>query len=259
MKRFFGLAVLLLLPGLIFAAGFAKQSLFLSKSPVTEGDSIRIYAVLSNSAATTFTGSVVVSDGSSEIGSVAVSIAAGGAQTASVPWQPTAGSHTVTAQLTGSDGTVVEKESESFTVDAKPLPIPAVQNAPTSTISVESSLAIQNQINSLSPAAAQVSQPLFSIIDGIRAGAANIIDSQLADAKAKLAPTSKSGVVAGASTSAGTDISGTAWTVFYTFYLYLLTVLRFLIGSAAVFYPLLAILFFYFLYRSYRWARRPAY
>jgi hypothetical protein len=258
-KKFLILSAFLLLPSLALGAGFAKQSLFLSKSPVTEGDSVRIYAVLSNETASAFAGSVVVSDGDTKIGSAAASIAAGGAQTVSVPWKPAAGSHTITAKLTASDGTVVESESATFTIAAKPVPVFSDTASP-SAAAVESSQNIQNQIGSFSPAAEQASKPAFTIIDGFRSSAADFIDSQLASTKTKLANTPQPGIVAGDATQSPTVSNpwGTAWFVLYTLYLYLLTILRFLIGSAAVFYPLLAVIFFYLLYRSYKRFRRPA-
>lgn len=263
MNKLLAVLALALLPSLAFGAGFAKQSLFLSKSPVTEGDSVHIYAVLSNEAAAAFSGSVVISDGGTEVGSAAASIAAGGAQTVSVPWKPAAGSHTLTAKLTGGDGTVVESETEMFTINEKPKPVepaPAAASTSSSAAVVESSQNIQNQIGSFSPAAEQASKPVFTTLDGLRSSAADLIDSQLASTRAKLAGKSPSGIVAGIAT--GTPTSSNAWgttsTILYTLYLYLLTVLRFIIGNAAVFYPVLVIVFFYLLWRSYRWARRPA-
>ena len=53
--------------------------------------------------------------------------------------------------------------------------------------------------------------------------------------------------------------AGSFWYVLQTLYFYLLTVLRFIVGSAGVFYPVVAILFLYFLWRMFRRFRRPAY
>src|SRR5512146_3275976 len=93
------LALLLLSPALTLAAGFAPQSIFLSKRPVGEGDTVRIYAIVSNPSGAQFSGIVNSSEGTDDIGSVSVTLAAGATQTASVLWKPTAGSHTVTATL----------------------------------------------------------------------------------------------------------------------------------------------------------------
>lgn len=261
MKKTLILMAFLLLPAVAFGAGFAKQSLFLSKTPVTEGETVLIHAVVANDAGAKFTGTVVFTDARDNLGSVAVTIAAGGANAVSLSWKPTAGSHTVTAALTQSDGTVVEKESATFTIDPKPKPASVFVDTPSSAAAVESSQNIQNQIGSLSPAAEQVSKPAFAVIDGLRGAAADFIDSQLASTKAKLAATPKTGVVAGAETTQDPTIKNpwaTAWTIFYTLYLYLLTVLRFLIGNAGVFYPVLAFAFLYALWRMYKRFSRPA-
>ena len=85
------------LPSLALATGFAKDSLFLSRSPVTEGQSVRIYTVVANDGTNAFSGRVVLTEGSQKIASVPVSITAGGTQTASAPWTPTAGVHTIQA------------------------------------------------------------------------------------------------------------------------------------------------------------------
>jgi hypothetical protein len=264
MRKIFLFALIFLLPSFAFAAGFAKQSLFLSKTPVQEGETVIIHAVVANDATTKFGGSVVFKDGDTKIGSVTATIAAGGANAVSVSWKPAAGSHTVSAELTSGAGAVVEKESATFDIAAKPKPVVSLAADPfatSSTAAVESSQSIQDKIGSVYPPAEQVSKPAFSFLDGVRSTAADFIDSQLASAKSKLSSTPKSGVVAGDSTTQDPTIQnpwGTGLNVFYTLYIYVLTILRFLIGNAGIFYPLLAILFFYFLWKSYRRFRRPA-
>ncbi len=264
MRKIFFVGLLFLLPFFAFAAGFAKQSLFLSKTPVQEGETVIIHAVVANDATTKFDGSVVFKDGETKIGSVAASIAPGGANAVSVSWKPAAGSHTITAELTSSTGAVVEKESGTFDIAAKPKPVTTVASDPfgtSSTAAVESSQKIQNQISSLSPTAGEVTKPAFNFFDGLRATAADFIDSQLTATKAKLASTPKTGVVAGESTTQDPSIQnpwGTALTVLYTIYIYVLTVLGFLINNAGIFYPAIAIIFLYFLWRMYRRFRRPA-
>jgi hypothetical protein len=261
MKKSLGVLVLFFIPSLALAAGFAKQSLFLSKSPVTEGDAVRIYAVLSNETSTAFNGTVVFSDNSQKIGDAPASIPAGGTQTVSVAWKPTAGTHPVTAKLETGSGAVVESESASFDIASKPKPA-TITTGSSSIAAVESSLQIQNQIGSFSPAAKSATEPFFNVVDSLRSTAADFIDTQLASTKAKLASTPKTGIVAGESVTQDTIISnpwGMTMTVFFTLYIYLLTVLRFIISNAGVFYPVLAIAFLYSLWKMYRHFRRPAY
>lgn len=254
--------VFLLLPDLAFGASFAKQSLFLSKTPVTEGETVLIHAVVANESNVKFTGSVVFKNGDTKIGSVAATIAAGGANTVSLSWKPSAGSHTVAAELTATDGTVVEKQSANFSIAEKPKPATAFATDSNSAAAIESSDKIQSQIGSLSPAAQQATKPAFTIIDGLRSGAADVLDSQIESTKKKIAGTPKTGLVAGESVTQDASINnpwGMALNALYTIYLYVLTVLRFVIGNAALFYPLLAIAFLYFLWRMFRRYRRPSY
>ena len=251
--------IFLVLPSLALGAGFAKQSIFLSEASVTEGDTVRIHATVSNDATAQFAGSVVVKDGADTLGSAPVTLSAGAAQAISLSWTPTAGTHTLTADLETASGTSVEQESAQFTVAAKPEPqLDITSGQPAS---VDSSQTIQQQIGSLSPQVAHASQPLFTVIDGARSGAANVLDNQIASTQAKLLNTPKPGIVAGASTTADASVTnpwGTFWFVLYTIYLYILTILLWLVSNAGVFYPVLAILFLYMLWRIYRRMRRPA-
>ena len=102
------------------------------------------------------------------------------------------------------------------------------------------------------------------VIDGARNSIANTLDGQIATAKQKVATTPKPGIVAGASTAnTMTDAqlqnpATGAWYWVYTIYLWILLAVRWLVGKAGVFYPVLAIAFLYLIYRMYRRFRRPA-
>ncbi len=251
--------LLLALPSFALGAGFAKQSIFLSEQSVTEGDTVRIHATVSNDATTQFAGSVVVKDGANKLGSAPVTLASGAAQAISLSWTPTAGTHTITADLEAADGTVVEEDTANFTIAAKPEPQLDVSSSQQA--SIGSSQPIQQQIGNLSPQVEQASQPLFTVIDGARSSAADLLDNQIASTQAKLLSTPKPAIVGGTSATSDASVTnpwGTFWFVLYTAYLYILTILRWLVGNAGVFYPVLAILFFYMLWRLYKRMRRPA-
>ncbi|HVV14942.1 MAG TPA: Ig-like domain-containing protein [Candidatus Paceibacterota bacterium] len=252
------LLLLAMLPLPASAAGFAKESLFLSKTPVTEGETVLIHAVVANEGADKFTGSVKFADEGVTIGSVAVTISPGGAAATSISWKPGPGSHPVTAELTDPAGAVVEKESATFKVDAKPKP--ASSNTRSSAAAVESSQDIQDGIEKYSPAAANAAAPVFNAIDSARSKAADALDSGIEWAKDTTGG-KKPGEVLGASTAdpSPSGIMGTLWFFLATISLYLFTILRFLVGSAGIFYPLLAILFFFVLWRTYKRFRRPSY
>lgn len=256
MKRFL-VALLLLFPSVALAAGFATQSIFLSQSPVTVGNTVRVHATISNDAATSFSGSVSLLDGPASLGSVPVTLPAGAAVTISANWTPqTSGTHNITARLVSSAGATIQETSANFDVLAPPAP--SADAGASQSASVQSSQQIQNDIAQYSPQAAQAAQPAFSTVDSLRSDAANFLNNQLATTKKSLAGAPE---VLGTSTvaQAQSNPAGTFWFVLKTLYLYVLTVLLFLINNAAVFYPLLVIIFFYILWRLFRRVRRPTY
>lgn len=229
---------------MVWAAGFAKESLFLSKSPVTEGDTVFIHAVIANDSTTAFAGDVIFEEGETKIGAVAVSIAAGGAETVSLSWTPKAGSHPVVAELTAKDGTVVEKLSATFSIAAKPQP---KESTVTSSI-VQPSDEVQEAIAGISPGLASASEPIFDAIDGFRQKGADVLDKGITWAKSSESEAPSAG-----------GIGGTVLGIVKTILTYLMEVLRFVIGNAGIFYPALALAFLYFLWRTYKRFRRPSY
>jgi hypothetical protein len=254
MKLPASIAVLLLLPSLALGASFAKQSLFLSKSAVTEGETVLIHAIVSNDSATKFSGTLKLSDETGAIGSVPVALSAEEAQAVSVSWKPSAGSHTVVAKLEDASGALAEQESAIFTISPKPQPAAATQTA-----AVDSSQNIQQAIQTVSPAVAEAAQPVFAAIDQGRARASDAIGQGINWAKQQISP----GAVLSADTSKATPskpggVGGTLWTIMATLALYILSVLQFVVNNAGIFYPALAALFFYFLWRMYKRYRRPA-
>jgi len=257
---------LLLAPSFVFAAGFAKQSLFLSKSPVTEGDSVLIYSVVQNSDTSKFDGSVVIyaqKDGGAKekVGTVAVSMAPQGADTASLSWKPLAGSYTLTAELTQKDGTVAESESARFTINEKPKPA-STEGDITSSIDaqVQSSADVQAMINKFVPGISGVSQPLFGSIDSLRIKAGALLDQGINWSKSQTQG-KKPGEVLGASTQNTTPqgLLGTASFMAATAAFYFFSVLKWLVANSGVFYPVLALAFLYALWRIFARMRRPSY
>lgn len=249
--RFVLIPIALFTPLLAFAAGFANQAIFVSKSPVTDGDHVRIYAVVTNPATASFKGTVVISDNGSTIGTIPLTLAAGGAQTVSTPWQATAGSHTFKAAI--MDGTTEAADiQQTITVAPKPQPVmPTIDTGTQSATAVDSSANIQQSIGNVSPQVESAVKPVFTTLDGVRQSIANVADQQLANIKPKVTP------LPGADASGNTP-STQAWyfTILYTIYFYILTLVRFFVGSAGVFYPVLALAFLYFIWRMFRRYRR---
>ncbi len=249
---------ILLLPSAAFGAGFAQQTIFLSKSSVTEGDTVLIHTVVQNDSVATFPGNLVIKDGDTKVGAVPVTLDAGEAQAVSVSWKPTAGPHKVVAELQDAGGTVVGTESQTFSIKERPKPVddkPKVSSGSSNTAAaVESSADIQAKIDDLSPAAGGALAPVFKLVDGSRTAVADVLDSQLAKTKPKVGPIP--GIVAGTSTIAAPEQGSWFSAMFNTVYFYILTVLRYVVGSAGAFYPILALVFFYILWRTFKRFRR---
>ena len=231
---------------------FAPSSLFLSNERVVEGDTVFIHAVVQNNSTTTFPGELVIHSNQSEVGSVPVVLSSGEVRAVSVSWTPRAGTHDVVAALNNTSGTVVQSERKTFTVGAKPTPAAATQNA---AAAVESSENIRQTIESVSPAAGNALSPVLRLVDGSRSAIAEVLDAEIERATPKVGTLPS--VVAGANTAIETPEQG-SWlgSIAYTIYFYILTVLRFVIGSAGVFYPLLAFVFLYCIWKMFRRFRR---
>ena len=149
----------------------------------------------------------------------------------------------------------------TFTLYVSPKPKP-VATSSQSAAAVESSAKIQEGIAGFSPAAASTTAPFFTMVDGGRAAISDVIDTQIATTKNAIGPTAgKPGEVLSAEAVKNTPQNpmGTLWFILQTLYLYLLTLLSFIIGSAGVFYPVAALLILYLLWRVIRRAHRPAY
>lgn len=265
--RFAVAALLLFLaPEFALGAGFAKQSLFLSKSPVTEGEQVFVHAVVQNDAAVKFDGDLIFSikgqDGKKErIGSVAVLIAASGAQAASVSWTPPAGDQTVVAALTQKDGTVVEEEEATFSIAKKPTPV-VVRTDPADTQSVEPSDDVQAMISKFIPPISGLTEPVFTSIDTFRIKANSLINNGIAWSKNKIGGKSAGQVLGSATSKDNTTPKGILDTVIFLaamLSLYVLSILKWMVTHTGVFYPAAAILFLFVLWKIFSSFRRPSY
>jgi len=232
---------------------FATQSVFLSQDSATQGTSVRVYASIVNASDGAVDGRVVFKDAGEEIGSVSVSLSAGEARIASISWQPEVGSHTITATLLGESGAVLSSSSATaapkITVSSQPK-----KNSSQAAV-VESSEEIEKVITDIVPQASGITGPVFKTLDSVRANLTDVLNTQLAETKPKLP--SKEDITS--PDGDGSLDSTLSWLklVWWTLYYYLLTILHFVIGSAAWFYPIFAFLVLWGLYRLYRKMSEP--
>jgi len=259
--------MLFLLPQIALGAGFAKQSLFLSKTPVTEGETVLVHAVVQNDTAQKFEGSLVffaaLSGATKEkIGSAAVSIAAGGANTVSVSWTPHAGAYALSAELTAKDSTVVETQTANFTIDKKPDPKTNAENFVDQNMPVESSADVQAMLARFAPMLSNPAAPVFGAIDSMRMQAGTWLDKGIEWTKKKVGVNTNPGSVLGVAQEKGASPQGIGETAMYMVAmvgLYVFSVLKWLIANAGIFYPVLALGFLFALWRLFVRFRRPSY
>ena len=126
---------------------------------------------------------------------------------------------------------------------------------------VDSSAPIQKDIANVSPKLPAPSQPLFAALDSFRSSMAGVLDSQLAFAQSKIAAAPQPSItdISATKDAAVSNPWGTFWYALYMLYFYALTILRWIVGNAIVFYPVFVLLVLYILLRLFRWWRRPKY
>ena len=250
------LFVFVLYPGVVQATGFAKQSLFLSQSSVTEGQTVFIYAVVEDSTPNAFVGTLRFSDENGLIKEIPVSLESGKASTVSVPWQPKAGTHTVTATLATTAGTAVESQDATFTINA-PHPTASTPVQPSTTKNTErvsfsdqtivsSSTPVINLIGRFLPQAAAKSQPVFTSIDTLRTNSVAKLDQGTTWSKANMQQS--------AATPGSTQ--NTLWLILNTFVLYLCSSVAYALAHVGIFYPALVGIFFFILWRIFKLFKR---
>lgn len=245
-------------------AGFAKHSLFLSKTSVVEGDTVLIHAIVANDTETRFSGKLSLREKENLIGTVLLTLAAEEVRAVSISWNPSAGTHTLTAELATESADIVEEQQATFSIAEKPKkPEPGSDSSQTA--SVQSSDQLQQQLAQLSPSVAGYTAPIFETIDSLREKAVQALDKGVEWSKNKVMQKNKSSVLGADSSTtpnAETLVEGTVQTVLLvgaTVLLYLFSVLRYIVENTGIFYPALAVAFLYLLWRLYRRMRRPRY
>jgi hypothetical protein len=142
----------------------------------------------------------------------------------------------------------------TFYIAPKPKPPAATTTQAAATI--QSSQGIQDSIASVSPGAAGVVAPVFTLVDGGRQKVADVVETQLNSIKKDLGADAGKVLGAEATKDAASNPMGTFWYILQTLYLYVLTVGLFLVSNAGVFYPIIAAAFLYALWRIFKRFRR---
>ncbi|OGG71320.1 hypothetical protein A3F27_00690 [Candidatus Kaiserbacteria bacterium RIFCSPHIGHO2_12_FULL_53_13] len=235
------LPIYALAAGADLPAGFAPNSIWVSRTQITAGDSINIFTVIYNSSDAPLEGAVGFTVDGRPVGTRNFSVKAGETQTESVPWTASAGTHSVFARIekisnadTSASASILNRTTDTITISVAepPPPTPSAQ-----AISSVAS-AIKTVVASSTPIVISATQKLYGITEDARKGAVGALEKQLAQ---KAGDANTKGEVPGASasssaTSLGSFISS-AWDS-------ILRALLFVCRISVLFYALLAFVIF---------------
>lgn len=245
MRRYFtGLVcVAVLLPFVVLAAGgdlpagFAPNSIWVSSTHITAGDSVNIFTVVYNSSDVSLAGDVNFMIDGTSVGTRNFSIKAGDTRIASVPWIAVVGSHSAAAQLekisdadTNTNASVLNQMTDVITI--------SVGSAPPPSAAVQAAATITNIVMQGAQSAAPTVQNAFNSLEYLRENAVHSLERQLS-----AAPEVHSAVL-GTSTS---DVAGTnpaQGGIFGTFWRTILQGLLFVCRIQVLFYASLLIVLF---------------
>lgn len=250
-------------PVLVFGAvGFTQDSVWLSHTPVIEGETVSIYAALTNGTQETLRGVAYFRDNGVSIGSLPITLKPGEARIISVPWSPKEGEHALAVEIASSTITLPKNtETTSVVVKERGYTPPAPQGAAAG-VAFSDSSSIQARIETLSPAVKGFMQPLFETVDGWRLRGANFLGAHTDSARAdveRISAEKKALAEEGTPEAETASRKLTVSYILHTILLYIYEALQTLIAKAGFFYPLVAVLFFLFLWKLVRRVRRPTY
>lgn len=173
MVRLF-ILLLLAFPALTFAdtipAGFPSTPLWLSKTALTEGDSVTIHTVVFNSSTSSLSGSVVFLVDGAILGSKTFSVSPGTNELVSYPWTAKQGSHQFSARLDGVSGASDSLSSTATaTTTVSVLAPPPPPESVTKT--VEAANAVSETVQTATPIITNIASSTFATTEGIRESA----------------------------------------------------------------------------------------
>lgn len=242
-------------------AGFPTQSLWLSKTSVTEGDALEIYAAVYNAGSAQLRGTVAFQVDGKTIGTKKFDIAAGKADLVSVSWKAAAGLHNFSAAIQDASGTksgeaVSLSSATAGTVTAvvAAAPPPSIVEQGIKTVSET----IANASSAATPVIASAASGIFAKTEEFRKGVLdNAQESSMEKTPATTSSTAREGQVAGASV-APQQTSGQS-SLFNNISQFAAPAILLTFGSPAIFYPLLCLILLAAIYALGKFVRRPKY
>lgn len=271
MIRLFAMAAIFMsLPLSVEAAaiGFSGEPVWLSNTPVIEGETVLVHAALTNGAEQPLTGTLIFRADGTSIGSVPINLKAEEARVVSVSWTPKSGTYELAVELANPS---VPSAKRTETLKVSVASREATRSAAASALGVQSlssnpqftdSSSIQTAIAGVSADVGAVVAPGFIAVDSWRKSGSDFLNTKSAAAKAEVSALSdKKAALKEADTPEAKKESRnlTLWQMVRTLLLYIYQALNLLVSKAGVFYPVVAFGFFFFLWKMWQRFRRPSY
>lgn len=238
--------LLLFMPLASFAAsvpaGFPASSLWLSRTDLTDGESVTIYTVVYNSSDASVALDVTFKVDAQVLGTKSITAAPGTTQIVSHAWSAEEGSHAFTAHLSGDVTELAATNTATTSVSVAPKPPPPEAVLQT----VAAATAVESAIASTTPVVQNIASSTFATTESIRASTVKVLE--------KLASsTTPKGEVLGAEDeqpitpeeNAATSFDISAW--IQNIWQALLGALLFIARSPLWFYIAVAAVFFFIL------------
>jgi len=253
------LVLLFFAPASLFAegvnAGFPPQSVWVSNTSASAGETIEIFTAVYNGSADEFAGTVVFNVDGKKVGAKSFELSDGASELVSVEWRATAGEHSIVATIEGSSGAVAQKETAAIKIIvAEPPPTP-IRDA-----TVAASEILAEATSAAVPVISNVANTTYELIESLRLDAISRLERMAADTISmqedlvtpSIAGTSTSAVM-GFSESASSTPSALSQMVHVATAVALVA-----LKSRVLFYPLFILSLFVILYLLFRWAtKRP--
>ncbi len=218
-------------------AGFAPNSIWVSSTHITAGDSVNIFTVVYNSSDISLAGDVNFTIDGASIGTKNLNIKAGDTQIESVPWTAVVGNHSAVAQLekisdadTNANASVLNHTTDTITV--------AVGASLPPSATAQAAMTITNALSQGAQSAAPAARSTYNSFEYLRQNAVHSLEQQLS------APPEVHPAVLGTSTSNVAGTNPAQGGIFGTFWRAILQGLLFVCRIQILFYASLLIVLF---------------
>ena len=250
MKSFLAgaLIALFFLPAMTMAeggvtGGFPSGSIWLSKTTLTDGDSVQIFAAVYDAGTAKINGDTVFLVDGTAIGSVHFELNAGEAKIASLSWNAKQGTHKIEAQIQNAADTdaksalsLSKDKTESITITvAMPPPQPAVVK-----ILSAASTAVTSAVGAALPAVTAAAGAVFSQTENLRTKAQTALENSLGQTPSA-GTNSSGGQVLGAQIENNPALAAASVSGFSPFRMFK-QFLLFIVSYTWLFYPVLLLI-----------------